>query len=95
MVVGTARVELRLHGVESLKDKRSVVRRIVHRVRNQFDISSAETGHLDSHRQAEVGLAVVSNDARVADSIMQKAVDFIIDMHLAEVVSFNIETTHF
>lgn len=94
MVVGTARVNLQLHGIASLKDKRSIVRKIVHRVRNEFDISSAETDHLDSHRQAEIGLAVVTNDARLADSLMRRAVNFIVDTHLAEVLDAHVEVLH-
>lgn len=95
MVVGTAKVELVLHGVHSLKDKRSIVRKVVSRVRNNFEISAAETGRLDSLTFSEIGLAVVTNDARLADSIMQKAVNFIIDLHLAEVGRAEVEVTHF
>lgn len=94
MVVGTARINLQLHGVSSLKDKRSIVRRIVHRVRNEFDISAAETAHQDSHRQAQIGLAVVTSDARLADSLMRRAVNFIVDMHLAEVLDDHVEVLH-
>lgn len=95
MVVGTAKVELILHGVDSLKGKRSIIRKIVHRVRNAFEISAAETALNDSHRAAEIGLAVVTNDSRLADSIMRQAVDFIIDLHLAEVGRAQVEVTHF
>lgn len=94
MLVGTARVNLQLHGIASLKDKRSIVRRIVHRVRNEFDITAAETDHLDSLRLAEVGLAVVTNDARLADSLMRRAVNFIVDTHLTEVLDAHIEVIH-
>ena len=95
MVVGTARIELILHGVSSLKDKRGIVKRVLHRVRDNFGISAAETALMDSHRQAEIGLAVVTNDARLADSIMQKAVNYVIDLHLAEVGRVETEVTHF
>lgn len=95
MVVGTAKVELLLHGVQSLKDKRSIVRRVVSRVRNNFEISAAETGSLDSLKFSEIGLAVVTNDSALADSIIKKAVNYIIDLHLAEVGRAEVEVTHF
>lgn len=95
MVVGAAKVELLLHGVASLKDKRSIVRRVVHRVRNQFEVSAAETDFMDSHHRAEIGVAVVTNDARLADSIIQKVVNYIIELHLAEVGRVETETEHF
>lgn len=95
MVVGAAKVELILHGVKSLKDKRSVVRKVVARVKNEFEVSAAETAFMDSHHKAEIGIAVVSNDAGVADSVLQKAVNFVIDMHLAEVGGVETGIEHF
>jgi uncharacterized protein YlxP (DUF503 family) len=95
MVVGAARVELLLHGVQSLKDKRSIVRRVVARVRNEFEVSAAETDFMDSHHRAEIGIAVVSNDARVADSVLQKVVNYIIGLHLAEVGGVETGIEHF
>lgn len=95
MVIAVARVELILHGVGSLKDKRSIVKRIIHRTRNSFEISVAETDHMDSLYKAEVGLSVVSNDSRVADSVVQQAVNFIIDLHLTEVGRIEVEIIHF
>ncbi len=94
MVVGTAQIELYLHGVRSLKEKRSIVRKVVHRIRNTFDLSAAEVDALDSHQRAVVGVAVVTNDARLADSLMNKVVDFVIDLHLAEVGRSEVEVLH-
>ena len=48
MVVGAAAVELFVHGSQSLKAKRGVVRSIAQRLRNRFNVSVAEVGHLDN-----------------------------------------------
>jgi uncharacterized protein YlxP (DUF503 family) len=48
--------------VHSLKDKRSVVRPIVAELRRRYAVSAAEAGHLDLHRRALVGVAVVAAD---------------------------------
>lgn len=95
MVVGAARVELILHGLKSLKDKRSIVRKVVSRVRNEFEVSAAETDFMDSLHKAEIGISVVSNDARVADSVLQKVVNYIIGMHIAEVGGVETGIEHF
>ncbi len=55
MYLGTLSLDLLLGDVHSLKEKRSVVRPIVAELRRRFDVSAAETGHLDLHRRAEVG----------------------------------------
>ncbi|CAJ64391.1 MULTISPECIES: DUF503 domain-containing protein [Frankia] len=62
MWIGTLSLDLLLGDVHSLKEKRSVVRPIVAELRRRFTLSVAETGHLDLHRRAEIGMAVVAAD---------------------------------
>lgn len=64
MFTGTLVLDLLLGGdVGSLKGKRSVVRPVVAELRRRFAVSAAEVGHLDLHRRALVGVAVVAADA--------------------------------
>jgi uncharacterized protein YlxP (DUF503 family) len=63
MFVGTLGLDLLLGDVHSLKDKRAVVRPIVAELRRRFEVAAAEAGHLDLHRRALVGVAVVAPDA--------------------------------
>jgi hypothetical protein len=61
--VGILDVDLLLpDDVRSLKDKRSHVRGLVAELRRRFDVAAAEAGHLDLHRRALVGVAVVAPD---------------------------------
>jgi uncharacterized protein YlxP (DUF503 family) len=62
--VGALSLDLVLGDVHSLKEKRSVVRPIVSELQRRFGVSAAEAGHLDLHRRALVGVAVVAADAR-------------------------------
>ena len=64
MFTGSLGLDLLLGDVHSLKEKRSVVRPIVAELRKKYDVSAAEAGHLDLHRRALVGVAVVAADAR-------------------------------
>jgi len=59
---GTLALDLLVGDVHSLKQKRSVVRPIVAELRKRYDVSAAEAGHLDLHRRALVGVAVVAAD---------------------------------
>jgi uncharacterized protein len=63
MYVGTLELDLLLGDVHSLKQKRSVVRPIVAELRRRYDVAVAEAGHLELHRRALVGAAVVAADA--------------------------------
>jgi len=61
--VGSLSLDLLLGDVHSLKENRSLVRPVVAELRRRFDVSAAETGHLDLHRRAEVGVGLVAADA--------------------------------
>ncbi|MCX4236813.1 DUF503 domain-containing protein [Streptomyces sp. NPDC020707] len=62
MYVGTLSFDLLLGDIRSLKEKRSVVRPIVAELQRKFAVSAAEVEHMDLHRRAVIGLAVVSGD---------------------------------
>ena len=57
MIVGAAVVEIQVHGSQSLKQKRGVVRSITQRVRNRFNLAVSEVGGLDRWQTAVLGLA--------------------------------------
>ena len=61
MYVGALTLDVLLGDVHSLKGKRGVVRPLVAELRRCYPGAAvAETGHLDLHRRAEIGVAVVS-----------------------------------
>ncbi|MDF2748702.1 MAG: hypothetical protein K0S98_2989, partial [Propionibacteriaceae bacterium] len=63
MWVGAVEFDLRLGEVRSLKEKRSIVRPLIADIRRKFMISVAEVDHLDLHRRAGLGVALVSPDS--------------------------------
>ena len=91
MRVGAALVELHVHGSQSLKQKRGVVRSIVQRLRNRFNLSVAEVAGQDTWQRVSLGLAVAGSDASVVRRQLEKALVFIEDLHLAEVLGSEIE----
>jgi uncharacterized protein YlxP (DUF503 family) len=95
MVVGICRVVLALPWNDSLKGKRSVVKSIVERARQRFHVAAAEVEDLDAHRRATLGFAVVSNDARHAQSVLDKLVSFIAGATQAELVDQARTIEHF
>ena len=70
MWIGWLEFDILLGDVHSLKEKRSVVRPIVAELQRRFSVSAAETGSLDLHRRAGIGIAVVAADrAHVVDAL--------------------------
>ena len=77
MVVGVCQISLSLPGVASLKAKRSVVRKVLDRTANRFNVAAAEVGLQDVHRHALLGFAVVSGDRRHANSMLDSIASFV------------------
>lgn len=95
MVVGISTVTLLLHGSHSLKDKRQVLKSVIEKVKNRFNVSVAEVGGNDVWQRAELGIAAVGNDRAFVNSVLDKALLFIEGLHLAEVTDSTIEIVNF
>ncbi len=91
MVVGVLRIRLRIPENNSLKGKRRVLRQIIDRVRGRFELAVAETALQDSHKDAELGLACISGDGRVCNSVLDHAAAFIEGLGTAVVSDRSIE----
>lgn len=91
MVVGIGTIVLRLPGNTSLKGKRKVVKGIVGRLQNSFNASVAEVRANESHQRAEIGVAFVGNDRRLINSKLDKALNLVESMQLAEIIESDME----
>ena len=84
-------VELHLPDVASLKDKRHVLKGLKEKVRARFEVSVAEVDHQDLWQRATLALAYVSADARHANTVISKAMDFIEDNVVGRVLDSSVE----
>jgi uncharacterized protein len=76
--VGALTLDVLLGDVRSLKQKRSAVRPLIAEVNRRFaGVSVAETGHLDLHRRAEIGIAVASSTAAHAVEVLDACERFV------------------
>ena len=64
-------------GSTSLKEKRQVIRSIIERLKNRFNISIAEVGCQDILNIAEIGLAIVGNETIYLEKVIDRVVNFI------------------
>ena len=71
MVIGACEITLHLPECHTLKEKRQVVKSILARVRNQFEVAIAEVGENDRWQLAKIGVSCVSNDGQHAEAILQ------------------------
>ena len=95
MVVGVAKLTLRLPGNKSLKGKRKVIKSICERLRQRFNLAVAETDVQDVWQTGELGIVAVGNQTSYIDSKLDKAINFVEDMQVAEIVDIRRELIHF
>jgi hypothetical protein len=77
MVIGSLLVELLIPTSHSLKEKRSVVKSILQRLRNEFNVSTAEVGQQDRWQIAELGVACVSSDRQYARQQLEAVIEWL------------------
>ncbi len=64
--------ELHLEGCQSLKDKRSVLKSLLARLR-KLNLAVAEVEHQDLWQRAGIAAATVASDHRVAEETLREA----------------------
>jgi uncharacterized protein YlxP (DUF503 family) len=85
MFVAVARVTLDIPQAGSLKAKRQVLRRVSDRVKARFNVSVAEVDDQDLWQRATLAMAVVGNDRRHVNEMMDKILQYVEDMYVAPV----------
>ena len=72
MIIGLLHFELIVHGAESLKDKRSVVKSVKDRLHREHMVAVAEVGSLEILNQAVMALTIVGTDGQVIGATLDR-----------------------
>lgn len=76
MIVGVLKAQLHMQAVTSLKEKRSIVKSLIGRLKSRFNISICEVDHQDNKTSAVIAIAMVCNKARHIDQQFDRIIDF-------------------
>ncbi len=68
-------IRLELPSVFSLKEKRRILKSLITRLRNNFNISISEVDNNDVLRTATLGVAIVTNESSFGDKVIAKVVN--------------------
>lgn len=93
MVVAVLELTLAVPGF-SLKDKRSVVRRVLARVRSEFNVAASEVDELDNPNGAVLGFSSCGADKRYLEGQLTALEEFVDRLELAEIVDAHREFLH-
>jgi uncharacterized protein YlxP (DUF503 family) len=86
MKVLLLKVTLRASWVHSLKEKRMVVKSIVQRLKNKFNLSVAEVAEQDIHQIIVIGIAAICGSSAQVDSTMENVINFVEGNTDAEII---------
>ena len=75
LYLGVLQFSLEIPHSASLKDKRSVVRRLKDTLRRQFNISISEFDDLDSWSVATLGAVMAGSDVQYMNAALDKLID--------------------
>jgi len=93
VVIAALEVRLRIPGAHSLKEKRRVIKSMKDRFA-KLNLSVSEVDDNDKWQSAVLGLALVTNDAGFASSVMDRVILDMEDAYEAEMVDVKREIIH-
>ena len=76
-VIGVSTFDLYIGGVNSLKAKRGVIKRLKTRIANKFNVSIAEVGAFDSWQRSVLAVAIGANDQQFANQVLSKVAEMV------------------
>jgi len=72
-----AEIECMIYDGHSIKDKRSLIKSIKAKLRNQLNVSVAELDFHDLWQRTKLGIVTISNDRVYAEKVIQEALRII------------------
>ena len=72
--------------VHSLKEKRSIVKSLIAKLRNRYHVSAAEIDEQDTHHIIVIGVAAIVPHNAMADSLMEDISLFVEENTDAEII---------
>lgn len=84
--IAVLKIKLYAPWVHSLKEKRMVVKSLLAKIRNKFQVSAAEVEDQDIHQSIVIGVAAIVPHSAQADSLMDEIISFVEQNTDAEIV---------
>lgn len=95
MNAGIFKIKIHIPENHSLKEKRRIVKSLMSRLRNQYNISIAEVDDHDLWQIATIGISCISNSNNHVDQIISNIIKYIEQNYPElEIVNHEIEIMH-
>lgn len=88
-------IELRAIYVHSLKEKRMIVKSLIGKLENKFNISVREVNNQDLHQRISIGIVKIGLDNKECDKDKEKIISFIEENCEAEIIDIESEVINY
>lgn len=95
MKILVMKIDLRASWAHSLKEKRMVVKSLVKKLQNNFNVSVSEIENQDLHQRITIGIAAVFLESRQGYATAEKILNFIDVNTDAEVIGIEEEISDY
>lgn len=95
MILGICKLELFLPEVHSLKEKRQIIRKILGKTKERFDLSISEVDHQELWQRAGIGFAVVGSERALMTSLVDEIIRSIESLDVAPITDRTIDVMDF
>lgn len=85
--IAVLKIKLYAPWVHSLKEKRMIVKSLLAKIRNKFQVSAAEVEEQDVHQSIVIGIAAIVPHSAQADSVMDEIASFVEQNTDAQIVA--------
>ncbi|MBU8906970.1 DUF503 domain-containing protein [Desertibacillus haloalkaliphilus] len=76
-MIGVITCECIIYDAQSLKEKRSVLKSVLTKLRQRLNVTVAETAHQNVWQRTEIAIAAIANDKTVVEKELQRALKMI------------------
>jgi uncharacterized protein YlxP (DUF503 family) len=91
MIVGLLTLDLHIPQANSLKTKRMVIKSLIDRIKNKFNVSVAEVDAQNLWQRSVIGIAIVANETLIINKVLEKIRTIVYNTHEVELIDATTE----
>ncbi len=88
MLIGALELKIYLPAAFSLKDKRSVIKSLLEKTKNRFNLAAAEVGENDLWKNARIAVVTVSSSQQLIEKQLDQYLRFVEEFPGLQLLSY-------
>lgn len=77
MIIGSAECEFLIYDTQSLKEKRSILQRVMTRTKQKFNVALSEVDHQNVWQRTTIGIVTVGSAQVVVEKELQRVLQYL------------------